>query len=265
MAENSSIQWTQHTWNPWQGCKKVSHGCKFCYMYRDKDRYNQDPTIVIRSAKATFNKPLTWKDTAMVFTCSWSDWFIEEADAWRQEAWEIIKKTPHLTYQILTKRPERIKQCLPPDWGEGYPNVWIGISIENEKSALERIKILCEIPAKVRFLSCEPLIDEISMRWKYVPKNWREESGSVGQYEAMLHIHWVIIGGESGNDTGLYRFRPTKIEWIEGIINDCKTNNVPVFVKQLGTHLAKELKLHDRHGGDISEWPENLKIREFPI
>lgn len=248
MAENSKIQWTGNTWNPWHGCKKVSDGCKFCYMYRDKERYGQDPTTVIRSAPATFNKPLTWKDPALVFTCSWSDWFIDEADEWRADAWEIVKKTPHLTYQILTKRPERISQCLPSDWGEGYENVWVGVSVENQKSADIRIPILSNIPAQIRFLSCEPLLSPIELN--YPALNW---------------IHWVIVGGESGNENGKYRYRPCEIDWMKSIVDKCQIAGVSVFVKQLGTHLAKEMGLKDHHGGNIDEWPNHLQIREFPL
>src|ERR1700761_9152752 len=116
MGETTGIQWTNKSWNPWQGCRKVSAGCKFCYMFREKEKYGQNGSRIVRS-KTTFTAPLKWKDPSLVFTCSWSDFFIEEADEWRQEAWDIIKATPHLTYQILTKRPERIGMCLPADWG----------------------------------------------------------------------------------------------------------------------------------------------------
>ncbi len=106
MSENTKISWADHTVNFWQGCKKVSSGCKNCYMFRDKKRYGQDASVVVRSKPPTFNKPLLWKDPARVFVCSWSDFFIEEADLWREEAYDIMRKTPHLTYLILTKRPE---------------------------------------------------------------------------------------------------------------------------------------------------------------
>lgn len=248
MAENSKIQWTGNTWNPWHGCKKVSDGCKFCYMYRDKERYGQDPTTVIRSAPATFNKPLTWKDPALVFTCSWSDWFIDEADEWRADAWEIVKKTPHLTYQILTKRPERILQCLPSDWGEGYENVWLGVSVENSKNR-GRIGILADIPAKIRFVSFEPLLGEVDLNFTS---------------STLSKIHWSILGGESGNENGKYRYRECRIEWIENMVNELGIY-MPVFVKQLGTHLAKKMNLKDHHGGNIDEWPNHLQIREFPL
>lgn len=245
MGEASKIQWTNHTWNPWHGCQKVSAGCKFCYMYRDKERYKQDPTTVLKS-KSNFHQPNKWKEPALVFTCSWSDWFIEDADPWREEAWAIIKANPHLTFQILTKRPERIAACLPDDWGEGYPNVWLGVSVENQAMAELRIPLLQEIPAAVRFLSVEPLI------------------GAVNLDDYLQDIHWVIVGGESGNDTGKYRYRPCDTGWIKDIMVDCAVHQVPIFVKQLGTYIAKNYGMKDRHGGNISEWPPYLQEREFP-
>lgn len=155
MGEESKIQWTENTWNPWHGCKKVSEGCKYCYMYRDKIKFGQDPMLVVRS-KGKFNEPLKWKEPRIIFTCSWSDWFIDEADEWRDEAWAVIKATPQHTYQILTKRPERIKDHLPKDWGEGYPNVWLGVSIESDKVAYDRLWRLVEVPAAIKFISADP-------------------------------------------------------------------------------------------------------------
>ncbi len=134
MGEITGIGWTDATWNPWYGCSKVSPGCAHCYMFRDMKRYGSDPEVVTRS-KTKFDEPRKWKTPRRVFTCSWSDWFHEGADAWRAEAWAIVRDTPHLTYQILTKRPERIADHLPPDWGEGYPNVWLGTSVENQRFA----------------------------------------------------------------------------------------------------------------------------------
>ena len=115
MAESTGIGWTDATWNPWYGCTKVSPGCAHCYMFREQIRYGRDPEVVTRS-KTKFADPLKWTKGRMIFTCSWSDWFHPAADAWRPEAWEIIKRTPHHTYQILTKRPERIADNLPDDW-----------------------------------------------------------------------------------------------------------------------------------------------------
>jgi protein gp37 len=272
MGQDSQIQWTENSWNPWTGCRKVSAGCKFCYMYRDKDRYGQDPTQVLRS-KTRFNEPLKWKDPKLIFTCSWSDWFIEEADAWRPEAWAIIKATPQHTYQILTKRPERIKDCLPPDWGTGYPNVWLGTSVENQTAANVRIPHLLKVPAAVHFLSMEPLLGAVNLMELFrfnVETNalsgWQSyhTSEGIGASGQTNKIDWVIIGGESGNDTGKWLYRECKPEWIEDILVQCRLWAVPVFVKQLGTHLAKKLKLSDRHGGTLTQWPEPFQIRQFP-
>ncbi len=246
--ETTKIQWTDATWNPFYGCRKVSAECKFCYMFRDQQRYGRNPSLVVKS-KTTFDKPLSWKEPKVIFTCSWSDWFIEEGDEWRDELWKIIKATPQHTYQILTKRPERIKQSLPADWGQGYDNVWLGVSVGTNEG-LERCKILSEIPAKVKFISAEPLLEDLT-----------------GLNEILIEnkFDWCIIGGESGNYNGKYRFRECRIEWIKNIISVCKTNGVTVFVKQLGTYLGNGMSLKDTHGGDISEWPIELQIREFPI
>ncbi len=286
MSENSLIQWTTNTWNPWHGCTKVSDGCKFCYMYRDKERYGQDPTTVLRS-KTKFNDPLKWHklltgdepiQERLVFTCSWSDWFIEDADEWRGDAWKIIKDTPFLTYQILTKRPENIADRLPSDWSDGYPNVWLGVSIENKKVQDERIPILLSVPAMTRFLSVEPLLESLSFRWMAA---WKRADGSrtalrsdsVGQsrnlvtdqLDGLRELDWLILGGESGNENSYYKYRPSQLEWYAEIISQCREARVPVFMKQLGTYLGKQMKLRDSHGGNIDEWPERLQVREFPI
>lgn len=246
-------------------------------MYRDKERYGQDPTVVMRS-KTNFMQPLGWREPALVFTCSWSDWFIEEADAWRGDAWDIIKATPWLTYQILTKRPERILANLPKDWGKGYPNVWLGVSVEDQAAAEKRIPLLLGIPAKIHFLSCEPLLGPVFLRHIEADKTAdsiiiidaltgnKREIGRAGYPILPIHnvIDWVIVGGESGNDTGKYRYRECKTEWFDIIIADCEKTGVPVFVKQMGTHLAKLKGYKDRHGGDIKEWPKELQVREFP-
>jgi len=261
MAEKSKISWTENTWNPFHGCKKVSDGCKYCYMFRDKERFKLDPTDVVK-AKKGFDAPLKWKEPTLIFTCSWSDWFIEEGDEWRDELWKIIKATPHHTYQILTKRPERILECLPDDWGDGYDNVWIGVSAENQKNLEDRVNYLYHIPAKVKFISAEPLLSDLDFDIAF----WSPESGIHHEdaQELLDVIDWVIIGGESGNDNGKYLYRPAELRWFKNIIQQCKNYGTPVFMKQTGTYLSKKLNLNDRHGADISEWDKNLQIQEFP-
>lgn len=247
-SDGSPIEWTDVTWNPWHGCHKLSDGCKFCYMYRDKMKYGQDAKVVVRG-KTTFDYPHKLKDAKKVFTCSWSDFFIEEADVWRDEAWEIIRSTPHLTYQILTKRPERILENLPNDWGDGYDHVWLGVTVENNATR-HRLDTLAEIPAKLRFISFEPLLEHLELA-DYMP--------ILTEY-----YRWAILGGESGNCTGLYRYRPSNLEWYEYLVDVCKIAGMAVFVKQLGTHLSYELGLKSRHASNVDEFPDSLRVREFP-
>lgn len=191
MAERTAIGWCHppglapgHTWNPWQGCTHVSTGCKFCYMFREKKRYGQDPSTVIRSKPPTFNAPLKWKEPAAVFTCSWSDFFHPAADEWRHEAWAIIRRTPQLTYLILTKRVHRLPECWPPDWYGGYPNVKLGFSAENQESFDERLRqarIVTNVCSRRFFVSLEPLLAPIVLPDGF--DQW---------------IEWVIAGLESG-------------------------------------------------------------------
>lgn len=244
MGAQTKIQWTQRTWNPWQGCRKVSPGCKYCYMYRDKQRYGQDPMTVVRSAPVTFNAPLRWPTPNLVFTCSWSDWFIEEADGWRADAWDIVRRTPHLTYQILTKRPERILSHLPPDWGQGWPNVWLGVSAENQATANERIPLLVQVPAAVRWVSAEPLIGSVDL------EPWTDSTPG---------LDWVVVGGESGPQA-----RPMFAAWALSLLEQCQAAGVPVFLKQAGEVLARDWGCRDRLGGNPDEWPEAFRVRQYP-
>jgi len=206
MGHISQIEWTEATWNPWHGCQKVSPGCAHCYMYRDKNRYGQDPAQIVRG-KTTFRLPIKWKEPRVIFTCSWSDFFIKEADQWREEAWDVIRSTPHHTYQILTKRPERIASHVPEDWP--LPNVWLGVSVENPRYYW-RIGAVRETAAFVRFLSLEPLL---------APMPDLPLEG----------ISWVIVGGESGPQC-----RPMNPEWVCEIRDLCREAHVPFFFKQWG-------------------------------
>jgi len=239
-----------------------------CYMMREGDRFKYDGRIVKRTAPATFNMPLKYKGTKseawggrpLVFTSSLTDFFHPEIDSFRHEAWDIIRKCPHLIFQILTKHPERILEHLPADWGDGWENVWLGTSVENQERAEERVPLLCQVPAKVRFLSCEPLLSPLNLGLLgTAPKDWGH--GYVGIYTL---IHWVIVGGESGNEIGKWGYRPCEGHWIGEIIQQCKRAGVPVFIKQMGTYLGKKMGMKVRHGSDINEFPEEFAVREFP-
>jgi protein gp37 len=242
MGASTAIAWTDATWNCWQGCHKVSAGCKNCYMFTDKKRYGQTPDVVIRSAAATFNAPLKWAKNRekyghinRVFVDSWSDFFIEEADAWRAEAWAIIRQTPNLTYQLCTKRPERIAACLPADWGTGYPNVWLMVTAENQPMADLRIPILLRIPAVVHGVSVEPMVGPVRL-----DRIGEEPEGYLNALAAVVHcdgrgtksitgLDWVICGGESGPNA-----RPMLPEWAESLRDQCAVTGTPFFFKQWG-------------------------------
>lgn len=248
MGTTTGIEWTDATVNFWSGCEKVSEGCKYCYMYREKDRWGKDPREVIRAKESgikTILRSLT--KPSRIFTCSFSDFFIDKADEWRAWAWKIIKEHPEHQWQILTKRPERILQCLPKDWGEGYENVWLGVSVENQNN-VGRILELQTIPAKIKFISAEPLLGALDLKDK----------------QLLTGIDWVIIGGESGNDTGLYQYRACQLEWISNLVGQCESMGVNVFVKQLGTYLGKKIEGSDRHGRNSEAWGEYIQRKEFP-
>lgn len=246
MSEKSKIQWTDATWNIARGCTKVDEDCKFCYMYRDSfsnTRYN--PLEVIRT-KTVFSLPLKIKEPSKIFTCSLTDFFHEAIDEYRGDAWDIIRKCPQHTFQILTKRPERIVDNTPPDLLMA-DNIWFGTSV-GSPSGMKRIYDLINVDCKTRFVSFEPLHERIDMNLDLLD---------------LLKIHWAIIGGESGNESGKYRYRPCKVEWMEELVNDL-TPSTDIFVKQMGTHLSKKLRMTDRHGGNFEEFPESLKLRNFP-
>ncbi len=225
MGETSAIEWTHSTWNPWRGCTKVDPTCAACYMFRDQRRYGRDPSIVTRCTPGVFRAPLSPKwarvraekidefGIHLVFTCSWSDWFHEDADEWRQEAWEIIRQSPGSTYQILTSRPDRILDHLPPDWGEGWPNVWMGVTIGNRKF-VDRADLLRQVPAVVRFISAEPLLG---------PLDGLDLTG----------IDWLIAGGESGGRLGRRLVdeqnepRPDGARWVRDLRDACLRSYSP--------------------------------------
>lgn len=245
--KNSNIQWTDHTWNIARGCTKVDEDCKFCYMYRDSmDSTRYNPLQVVRT-KTVFDSPLKIKEPSKIFTSSLTDVFHPAIDSYRNEMWDIIRKCPQHTFQILTKRPERINECLPVDWGDGWDNIWLGASV-GSPNGMQRIFDLLNVESKVRFISFEPL-------WAKVDMNL--------DISDLCKIHWAIIGGESGNEKGKYKYRSCQTEWIESLIQDLRPTTA-IFVKQLGTYLSHQLVLSDRHGGNIDEWPEHLRVREFP-
>lgn len=238
MGLSTAIEWTNATWNPWRGCTKVSPACANCYMFPGMKRFGKDPTVVTRAAPSTFRLPLKTKKGGgwaipsgwKVFTCSWSDWFHESADAWRPEAWEIIRQRPDVTFQIVTKRTERIRDHLPADWGNGWPNVWLIATVENQEYADKRIPELLNVPAVVHGLSMEPLLGQV-----FIPR--------------LIKLKWVITGGESGPGA-----RPSHPSWFRSIMHQCRTAGVDYFHKQNGDWTEDDNGTH---------WLENRADGEF--
>lgn len=247
MGSESNIQWCDATWNIARGCTKVNEDCLHCYMMRDGEKYGYDGKAVKRT-KTVFDLPDRLKEPGTkVFMSSLTDWAHPAIDEYREDAYAIMRRNQHLLYLMLTKRWERIPAVLPFDWGAGWPNVWMGISAGSQRRYDEAMEHFRHVKAKIKWVSLEPLtapIDNLNLK----------ENG----------ISWVVVGGESGNDKGKWGYRPCDGQWILNIVRECQAAGVPVFVKQLGTWLSRELKLKDRHGGDISEWWGWLRVREFP-
>jgi protein gp37 len=216
MMTKSKIEWTDETWNPTTGCDKVSAGCKFCYAERltlrlkamGVEKYDQG--FQIRTHEKELETPYTWKKPKVVFVNSMSDLFHKGIPIeFIQKVFRVMKDNPQHVFQILTKRPEILQYYDSQgllDWG---PNIWMGVSVEDEK-VLNRVDLLRRTGAKVKFLSCEPLIGPLT--------------------DLTLHdIDWVIVGGESGPTP-----RPMNPEWVREIRDKCHLANVPFFFKQWG-------------------------------
>lgn len=216
MAENSKIGWTHHTHNFWMGCKKVTPECKHCYIDAIMRRAGREPFKGPMRTK-DWTAPLKWNREAVkagerrrVFTCSMSDFFHPGADPWRPEAWELIKACKDLDWLILTKRPELAREHLPPDWGAGYPNVWLGVTCGCSES-LYRLPHLRDLPAVVKFVSAEPLLERMDFRPHL---DW---------------IDWIITGCERAAKD---QRAVMDIDWVRDIDRQCKEAGKLHFFKQ---------------------------------
>lgn len=272
--ENTKIEWATHSFNPWWGCQRVSPGCEHCYAETLAHRYNYR---VWGPAKTTsrrmmsdnyWKQPLRWNKAAAaagqrarVFCASMADVFEDhpEVEAARARLFEVIEQTPHLDWLLLTKRPQNLESMLP--WtsehaghyrSRYWPNVWIGTSVEDQRRADERIPILLQIPARVRFLSCEPLLGPVDIsRLLVATPCWHcgNLDGEAGRCFCGVYlkpeIHWVIAGGESGPGA-----RPMHPDWARSLRDQCEAAGVSFFFKQWGEYgpvKQSELKnLSDR-------------------
>ncbi len=237
MAETTGIEWTDKTWSPWTGCQAASLACDFCYAQELDTRYGKGDRwgphgIRQRTAESYWHRAHQWSRSAAlngtrikVFPsmCDPFDNHPSIQPEWRTGFWDVIRNTPNLDWQLLTKRPSNIAKMLPPDWGSGWPNVWLGVTAENQEEAERRIPHLCRVPAARHFLSCEPLLGPIDLRkaCTYLDRDW-----------GMVPIDWVIAGGESGNQA-----RPSHPDWFRSLRDQCAPAGVPFFFKQWGEWL----------------------------
>lgn len=216
-----------HGWNPWHGCRKLSEGCRHCYVYGIDELHGKDGSVISRNRD--FDLPLrTRRNGAYVLppgstvgTCFTSDFLLEEADAWRAEAWTMMRRRSDLHFFLLTKRIHRLAACLPPDWGEGYPNVTMGCTVENMDRAAFRLPLYKEAPIRHKVLACSPLLEPLDLRPWLGP--WLEE---------------VSVGGESGLGA-----RPCVYDWVLDLRRQCMEQGVAFRFWQTGSRFIKDGKL----------------------
>ena len=215
-------------WNPWHGCIKCSEGCQNCYVYY-LDRMRGKDGADVYKTKTGFNYPMS-KDRAgrykiqsgeMISVCMTSDFFLAEADAWRPEAWDIMRKRSDVIFLLLTKRPERIRECLPADWGEGWENIFLNVTCENQSRTDERIPILLDLPFRHKGLHCAPLLGPLDIE-TYL------DSGEIEQ---------VACGGENYGGS-----RPCDFAWVKKLQEECVKRNITFCFMETGTTFIKDGK-----------------------
>lgn len=288
MGENSNISWCHHTFNPWIGCDKVSDGCKHCYAEGMQHRFGGGLWGASAKRKLTvdsnWQKPLAWDRKAKlagerhrVFCSSLADVFEGREDLAEPRRWlfRLIESTPHLDWLLLTKRPHDMARLShAAGWLGDWPNnVWAGATVENQKAAETRVLSLLDVPARLRFLSCEPLLGMVSLTdieivspaTSDVSARLNSLTGHLtGPDDILPHINWVIVGGESGPSA-----RPFELSHAVSLVRQCNLAGVPMFFKQLGARPVLggdpwPVEHDKRAGADKRDWPEWVTVQEVP-
>ena len=297
MSQNTKIEWATDTWNCVRGCSTVSEGCRRCYAMAVAARFSGPGlayeglakrtqagprwTGEVRVVREHLFDPLHWKRPRRIFVNSMSDLFHEKLPFHAiDDVFDVMIRCPQHVFMVLTKRAERMVEYFGStgnrtEYLAKHPGIWMGVSVEDQKTADLRLPELAVVPAGVRFVSCEPLLGPVKSAW--------------------TGVSWMILGGESGPGA-----RPCRVDWIRSIAAQCRDAGIATFVKQLGAHVIDRndagfdgcestswpegtetddwdldpsrqyqgaparILLASRKGGDISEWPEDLRIREFP-
>ncbi len=290
MADRSAIEWTDATFNPWWGCRKVSPACDHCYAEAFANWLKPglwDTPRRLEFSDDNWKKPRRWARRLpvqlgrrpRVFCASMADVFDNEAPAGaRDRLWTLIRETPELDWLLLTKRIGNAPKMLPADWGDGYPNVWLGATVVTQAEFDRDARKLCETPARIRFLSIEPMLECIDLRppadltyrllCRFYGSGEFDPTGSHPEPERMNgyvpRVDWIILGGESGPHA-----RPFTLGHAKDVVRQCHAAQIAVFVKQLGARPVNregEPCPHIKHrkGADPAEWPAELRVREFP-
>lgn len=319
MSDKSGIAWTDATWGPVTGCSKVSQGCKHCYAERDWGRLANNPKVKTYFGRSftdvqchpdRLDLPLRWQKPRRIFVNSMSDLFHEDvSDEFIDQVFAVMLLTPRHVFQVLTKRSERMVAYFSDaalygrvlravnEWRHNHPkdrldeipiddptrrlppHIWLGVSVENQETADERIPDLIQTPAAIRWISMEPLLGPVVLEDVPVAMN-----GPLRPY-CQPHIDfprldWVVVGGESGP-----KARPLHADWVRDLRRECQEAAVPFFMKQLGAAFSDPengiagygltipldaagcvtRRLRHRAGADMAEWPEDLRVREWPV
>jgi protein gp37 len=328
VSEKTGINWTDSTWNPIRGCSRVSTGCENCYAEATAARFSGPGmpyeglakpsarglpkwTGEVRFIEEHLADPLRWRRPRRIFVNSMSDLFHEKlSNEDIARIFGVMAASPRHTFQVLTKRPERMRDWFawvadegeellaavgekPPvgspipgacacfarekeiggvlsaaDWREAMrapwplPNVWLGVTVEDQRRADERVPILLETPAAVRWVSAEPLLEGVRFDIVYDPENYIQPWNAL--VPKPTRLDWIVVGGESG-----HLARPFDLGWARSIVDQCQKAGVPVWVKQLGADPIDGLAgcavwQRDKAGADWTDWPEDLRVRQFP-
>lgn len=229
-------------WNPWRGCKKCSDGCLHCYIHKGDAKRGVDTNEIVKTKD--FAKPTDRLKNGgykmkpgIVYTCFSTDFLIEEADSWRTECWKMIKERQDCTFLFLTKRIERFMECIPEDWNDGYDNVVVCCTIENQKNADKKLAVFHTLPIKHKCITAQPLI------------------GSMDIERYLEGIELVVVGGESD-----YYARPLDYNWVLNIREQCIRKNVAFEFRQCGTHFVKDGKKYKLQTKDLCSQARKANI-----